>query len=147
MTSTLQSHMTKQVALDVAQQAVLTADLQKLLAMNRHQTNQLNSQLLGTPPVEDDMGDIILGDRVTNITSTAPVAPAAPAPAVAPSSVGKTLLTAAAGAALAATGIGLPLLALPALKTLFTSPSTTNTITKSSAEALSVDMIVEPPKE
>ena len=135
---TIQESLTKQVGIDVAQQAGLTADLLSLAKMQRHQLNHSTAQRLGIPPMEDDMGDIILGDRVTNTTIPTPHQPAK-------TPWGQVALA----AGLMASGVGLPAGAaiLANALTTQTKPAVTTQAQtpNASRELLSIDMVVEPP--
>jgi len=136
---TIESSLRKQVGIDVAQQAGLTADLLSLAKMQRHQLNHTTAQRLGIPPMEDEMGDIILGDRVTNTTI--------PAPQQAEKTPWAQL---ALAGGLMATGIGIPaaaMIATNALTNMRQSATQTAPSQNVSREILSIDMVVEPPKK
>ena len=135
-TPTIETSLQKQVGIDVAQQAGLTADLLSLAKMQRHQLNHSTAQRLGIPPMEDDMGDIILGDRVTNTTIPTPQAS---------SKTPWGQLALAAG--MIASGVGFPAgaaIVANALLTAKQSPTQTPT-QNASRELLSIDMVVDPP--
>ncbi|MEI8018221.1 MAG: hypothetical protein WCH39_08455 [Schlesneria sp.] len=89
--------------------------------------------------MEDEMGDIILGDRVTNTTI--------PAPQQAEKTPWAQL---ALAGGLMATGIGIPaaaMIATNALTNMRQSATQTAPSQNVSREILSIDMVVEPPKK